>query len=235
MLSTGKECACVFNMCVPSGLSPPFLWSPADIEVQFSAVRLPDDSPFSWALRVPTVQCWQRRMKKDREETEEGKEEKRGWKSEGTYPFYWRLSSFPSHTRSPRHILCWEAGRKGRELGGGGGWRRGERIMLEGGEGGWGETGAGIGRYVLHSRAVWDDKSESDIHPIPKLSVKSYQMLILHMNRSISMATVQIPPSWSLLVVMQLKGNKRSLNVSRLLFLRWRMNFKAYQQQCLNF
>lgn len=31
-----------------------------------------------------------------------------------------------THTLSPRHILCWEAGRKGRELGG----RRGKRIML---------------------------------------------------------------------------------------------------------
>lgn len=125
VLSTVCVCACVFSMCVllPSGLSPPLFWSPADIEVRFSAACPADDSPFPRgpAQSVPGAQRWQRRVKKARDDTEEKKKEKKGWRREGTYPFYWRLSSFPSHTLSLPDTSSAE-----RPAGKGGSWGGGE-------------------------------------------------------------------------------------------------------------
>lgn len=104
------------------------------------------------------------KVKKYRDErVKKKKKKKKGWRREGTYPFYWRLSSFTqthTHTLSPRHILCWEAGRKGRELGEG---VEGEENNAGGREGrrGWGEKGAGIGRAegnMLHSSACGEQR-----------------------------------------------------------------------------
>lgn len=173
-------CVCEFNMCVPSGLSPPFFWSPADIEVQFSAARLPNESPFPGALRVAPVQCWLRRVKEDREVTEE----KKGWRREGTYPFYWRLSSFPSHTLSLPDTSSAErpAGKGGSTGGAEGGWGRRAR----------GERGRD--RDMLHSGAGWDD----GINAIRRITFtsafwfQSFQPHCLHQKNEILTATKTI-------------------------------------------
>jgi len=104
-------CACVCVCVVPSG--PPLFWSPADIWI---LQRLPVDSPL--LLWVGT----------------EGKVEERGHTPIHCFPLP-PLTHTHTHTHTcthplslslaQTHILCWEAGRKGREQ-----RRQRERIKL---------------------------------------------------------------------------------------------------------
>lgn len=101
---------------LPLGLSPPFFWFPADIEVQFSATRPPGETPSTpEGQRWGSNQCatWARKAEQSRRgRRREGGGERAHIHSTDGFPLYPHLT----RTLSPRHILCREAGRKGREL-----------------------------------------------------------------------------------------------------------------------